>query len=162
MTQLSRSIPFPVRFGLQVVREANGCWIWQGGKNKKGYGRCFRNGKSIQAHRAAWELHYGPVPDGLWVLHKCDVPSCVNPTHLFIGTPSDNSQDCIAKGRWRKDAIRGERVGTAKLTPEKVMAIRQRAVTEPVKVIAASYGLSAATVYDVLEGRTWAHIKESP
>ena len=159
--QLSRSIPFPVRFGLQVVRHANGCWIWQGGKNKKGYGRFFRNGKSIQAHHAAWELHHGPVPPGLWVLHKCDVPSCVNPAHLFVGTPSDNCQDCIAKGRWRKSVIRGERIGTSKLTPEKVMAIRQRAESEPAKAIAASYGLSVATIYDVLEGRTWAHVKES-
>lgn len=160
-TQLSRSIPFPVRFGLQVVRQANGCWIWQGGKNSKGYGHIERRGQRIQAHHASWELHRGPVPQGLWVLHACDVPSCVNPAHLFVGTPTDNSQDCLKKGRWGKNEVKGEQVGTSKLNAEQVLAIRSLAKVRSVKDIASIYSVKASTIYDVLQGRTWAHVKEA-
>lgn len=158
MTQLSRSIPFPVRFGLQTHRQKDNCWIWRGAKNRRGYGHICRNGKRIQAHQASWEIHFGPVPRGLWVLHKCDVPSCVNPSHLFVGTPKDNAQDCIRKGRWSYSQLKCELVGTSKLTANDVLTIRERAKSESVKDIASSYGLSKFTVYDILERRTWRHV----
>ena len=75
-----------------------GCWIWTRSKCR-GYGRISYNGTGKMAHRISWEIHCGPIPEGMLVLHKCDVPACVNPEHLFLGTYKDNTQDAIKKGR---------------------------------------------------------------
>lgn len=77
----------------------SGCWIWQRGTSPDGYGKVKRFGKTIRAHRLFYEHHVGPVADGLWVLHKCDTPLCVNPEHLFAGTQLENERDKDAKGR---------------------------------------------------------------
>ena len=93
------------RFWPKVEKtSANECWTWLGAKLPKGYGkiagRDWRGGW-LYAHRVSWELHNGPVQDGLWVLHHCDNPSCVNPAHLFLGTNRDNMRDMQRKGRAR-------------------------------------------------------------
>lgn len=79
------------------------CWVWTGakkvGKNALPYGFFGVNGKNQLAHRFAYRQFVGPIPSGLYVLHKCDNPSCVNPVHLFLGTAKDNAQDCVSKGR---------------------------------------------------------------
>lgn len=77
------------------------CVIWIGAWQNKGYGQTRYEGKTILAHRAAYIVHIGKIPDGLFVLHKCDVPSCINPQHLFLGTQKDNIHDMISKGRGR-------------------------------------------------------------
>ena len=77
----------------------SGCWLWTGCVKAHGYGVIFIKNKTQYAHRVSWELHRGPIPDGLFVLHHCDVPSCVNPEHLFTGTQKDNIQDAAKKGR---------------------------------------------------------------
>lgn len=93
-------VPAAVRFAAKVARGA-GCWLWQGRPGADGYGQ-FRVGVgTTKAHRFSYELHKGPVPPGLHVLHKCDVRLCVNPEHLFLGTALTNMRDMIAKGRKR-------------------------------------------------------------
>lgn len=82
------------------VEKTDTCWIWGGNKNQDGYGLFYPlSKKTAQAHRFSWSLINGPVPDGLYVCHKCDNPSCVNPDHLFVGTQTDNMRDCKNKGR---------------------------------------------------------------
>lgn len=88
------------RFWLKVDRsDTNGCWEWTGTKRGYGYGAFAYQGVTVVASRFSYELHYGPIPDGMLVLHRCDNPACVNPSHLFLGTNKDNTRDMIDKGR---------------------------------------------------------------
>lgn len=85
-----------------------GCWLWTGHVDRCGYGKICVNHRNINSHRAAWAAFRGPIPDGLHVLHSCDVPSCINPDHLFLGTHADNMRDRMVKGRYRRrQSIRG-------------------------------------------------------
>jgi len=82
----------------------SGCWLWEGALTSAGYGHMGRggtNGGSGTVHRLMWEMENGPAPEGMWVLHRCDVRACCNPAHLFLGTPLDNMRDMHAKGRGR-------------------------------------------------------------
>lgn len=101
---------FAVRFWKLVVK-TNSCWIWMGSRNKKGYGQISQHRRGLrplQAHRASWEMQFGKIPDGMHVLHRCDDPSCVNPDHLFLGTPKQNTHDMMHKerGHWQRKAPR--------------------------------------------------------
>ena len=99
------------RFWSKVIKGSAGdCWHWTGAKLPKGYGK-FSVGpratrKIINAHRIAWELTNGPIPEGIWVLHDCDNPSCCNPMHLYLGTNTDNVRDKVSKGRQAIDMSR--------------------------------------------------------
>lgn len=79
----------------------SGCWIWMRAIGTSGYGIAYQNGRQIRAHRLAYQLVHGPIPDGLYALHRCDVRACCNPTHLFLGTLQDNHDDMHRKGRGR-------------------------------------------------------------
>jgi len=91
-----------------MVLKTDGCWLWQGYKNPKGYGLIStkRGSRPLQTHRVSYEIHFGPIPDGKWVLHKCDNMQCVRPDHLFLGTPKENTHDMMEKerGLWQKNA----------------------------------------------------------
>jgi HNH endonuclease len=80
------------------------CWEWSGARDRYGYGKLRRDTVYWKAHRLAWTLEHGPIPDGMYVCHHCDNPPCVNPAHLFLGTSRDNQLDRVAKGRHNQTA----------------------------------------------------------
>lgn len=133
------------------------CWPWTGAKNWKGYGFFRWDGKNQNAHRVAWILANGPIPDGIHCLHKCDNRECQNPAHLFLGTNLDNIADKMAKGRHR--GARGERSGSAKLTSEHVYQILDRAAAgEKYASIAKDFGVYEGHISMIVTRRTWKHL----
>jgi len=133
----------------------SGCWIWMGdldGGWHGGYGR-YRMAplRERRTHRLAWVLFNGPIPPGRWVLHRCDVPSCVNPAHLFLGDLRTNVDDMVAKGRQR--APQGEEHHKAKLTLPDVRNIL--ASTESGAALARRLGVTPENVYAIRNRKTW-------
>lgn len=131
-----------------------GCWLWTGSKIQGGYGKLWVYGKYMLAHRYSWQLHNGPIPDELCVLHRCDNPSCVNPDHLFLGTQADNLADMRAKGR--DNQPKGEAHGMAKLTEPEIPLIRNDPRLH--RIIAADYGVSSTLISVIKRCERWAHI----
>lgn len=115
--------------------------------------------RNQKAHRVSWELHYGPVPDEQRVLHKCDMPPCIRPSHLRLGTQAENIADCLAKGR----QARGERSAR---TPFSELNIRQMYAAvesgEPRLDVARRYGLSTSALSKILLGKNWGHLGLRP
>lgn len=154
------------RFWSKVDRNGpNGCWIWKSANNGAGYGKFYvkDSGKVpyIYAHRLSWELANGPIQNGLWVLHKCDNPSCINPEHLFLGTQTDNMQDAAHKGRIKQRAWPlGEGNHNAKLKESDVKEIKimiQNKVA--LNVIAKKFGVSTQAIFMIKAGISWAWVK---
>jgi hypothetical protein len=138
------------------VEKTEKCWNWLSSKQSKGYGQ-FRHGNSMRlAHRVTWELTYGRIPLRLCVLHHCDNPLCVNPSHLFLGTQSDNMHDKFVKDRQNK----GETDGFHKLTEKDVGRIREEYVPHHVTrpMLANKYHVHRRTIDSVLDGKTWRHV----
>lgn len=139
----------------------SGCWLWFTSWGSNGYGLI----GARYAHRVSWILHYGEIPKGLCVLHRCDVPCCVNPKHLFLGTKADNSQDMVSKGRdgatrHPDSLMRGERHCRAKLTESQIAEIRQRYSFRKVtcKQLAIEFGVSKSAIRFVVRGLSWKHV----
>ena len=130
------------------------CWLWSGGTVGRGYGSIMLPDQSTgTAHRVSYEIHYGEIPDGMNVLHKCDNPPCVNPKHLFLGTHADNSLDMTDKNR----QANGESCGLSKLTESDIKYIRESDLTQ--KELAKEFGVTQANISEIKRGRTWRHVK---
>ena len=124
------------------------CIIFQGAKDKDGYGWQRKVGER-KAHRVAYVLANGPIPNGLWVLHKCDNPSCVNPDHLYLGDGFQNMKDRKDRGRntgWKMPSRYGEANSNCKLSNEQVLEIRQRYKRGLTKALATQYGVCDQTI----------------
>ena len=134
------------------------CWLWIGARFANGYGRVrLSTLRTSVAHRLAWRLTYGDVPTDRFVCHHCDVRSCCNPAHLFLGTAVDNVQDCIRKGR--RAMLRGTAHPNARLTEDDVVAIRRRREDgEPLLGIALAFGITRSMVSLIAHRRAWSHL----
>lgn len=148
-------------FWLKVKRHEN-CWLWTGSKDRKGYGHITRGQENFNAHRYAWIICNGPIPSGQWVLHKCDVPSCVRPSHLYLGTHDDNMRDMKIKKRKKGNngGLRGETHGCHKLEEHQVRAIRGYCAEGkvPQREIAKMFCVTQATVSGIHKRRSWRHL----
>jgi hypothetical protein len=146
--------------------ELGQCWVWTRGTAQAGYGVMGWRGATTTTHRVAWMLSFGPIPNGLHVLHKCDNRLCVNPHHLFLGTQADNARDMWAKGRGSnpprhgKGGIRrGADSTSAKLTEAAVRDIRARyASGTPQAHLAREYGIRQTTISMIVLRHTWKHL----
>lgn len=141
------------RFWMKVAEPdpVTGCWMWLASVDEKGYGY-FWAGSRTNAHRFAYEQFIGPIPDGMFTLHYCDTPGCVNPRHLWLGTHAANMRDRDTKGR----ALSGERAPSSKLRTLDVLAIRARLRRGATQVsLANEYGVTSATISRIANRDTW-------
>ena len=139
----------------------SGCWLWIGCLNNKasGYGIFSSNNKPGLAHRMSYQMYKGEIPNGMCVLHSCDVRSCVNPDHLFLGTYFDNAKDMFSKGRNTKLRAYGESVGGSKLKESDVLEIRNlKKIGVKTRFIVNKYNVTKENINYILSGKTWKHL----
>lgn len=147
------------------------CWNWTGNITG-GYGQFKYSGKAIPAHRFAYRVYRGEIPEGLWVLHDCDNPICVNPNHLFLGTAQDNTNDMVSKGRARfncsegpgEKACKGEEHGMARLSEDQVKEIRRRYKrisyhSTNARQLAVEFGVTQNQITRIVKGERWNHVE---
>lgn len=153
---------------------SNACWLWQSSLSQDGYGKFIASGKHFRAHRFAWQITNGVIPDGLQVLHNCpdgDNPKCVNPAHLWLGTDVDNMKDRHDKGHYAtgenhplvrnpEKAVRGEQSPNTNFTNEIVLEIRQLYATGKYSQpqLAKMFGSSHSTIGRIVNRQVWKHI----
>lgn len=137
------------------------CWNWTGAKHSFGYGSVRISRRAYKAHRVSYEWLIGPIPEGMCLLHTCDNPMCVNPSHLQVGTKMDNTQDMMRKGRQKIIGAKGERVHGSKLTPELVIKIRAeyRAGGVSQYRLAERYAVSQPAIGKIVRHENWRHVK---
>lgn len=148
----------------------NSCWEWQGSRTAGGYGNTGGHGYPHSlAHRVAWELARGPIPDGLWALHHCDNPPCCNPDHLYLGVHAENIRDRVTRDRTAAGEHHGSRTtpeatprgdghSNAKLTAADVRTIRALRGQVSEYQLAERFGVSRSTIGHVMQGTTWQHV----
>jgi|SRR5215469_9274703 len=159
--------PLEQRFWRKVSRQGKlmdsnlgPCWDWTASKNQDGYGRMYagpgHKPKLVSAHIISWQIHYGSIPSGMNVCHRCDNPACTRPDHLFLGTRKQNMEDSARKGRMHI----GEASGNTHLTGKQVLEIRKLHASEGYseRKLARVYGVTGPTIGSILRRRTWKHI----
>lgn len=140
-----------------VVSGADDCWEWQGEINQRGYGRLSKgSGNRSTASRVSWQIHNGEIPCGMLVCHTCDNRRCVNPAHLFLGSPADNTKDMLSKGR--ENPPRGSDNPRSRITEEDVINIRRCSQHERTSSIAKRYDLDPNYVSKIIHKRCWKHV----
>lgn len=127
------------------VNKTDGCWLWTGALDTSKYGILLIHGTPRTAHRVAWELINGPIPDGMCVCHHCDVRHCVNPAHLWLGTNADNVADKLRKGR-----------GASTLTPDDVRAIRSSTASD--RELGLLFGIQTQNITLIRTRKAWKHV----
>lgn len=147
------------RFWSKVVK-TRGCWRWTGAKNERGYGVIGVGGRrtgNFKAHRVSYELHVGPIPDGLCVCHLCNNPECTNPKHLYLATHAENMRDAARDGLMGGNE--GEKNGTTRLTEEQARRLRQPMVRGELTRLAREYGITIDHASRIRHGRKWRHLE---
>jgi len=145
------------RFWSKVdIRGPDECWQWLGNKSEKGYGLIRFTRGNIRAHREAWELINGPIPQGLFICHHCDNPGCINPTHLFLATPADNMADKVRKDR----QVKGESHSESKLINGQVISIRNEYAkgNTTYRKLASKYNVVHGQIGRIIRRENWMHI----
>lgn len=158
MEKLTLKANTPIdRFLANTHLRGTGCWAWEGSLTSHGYGQISINGKMWKAHRLAYVLRYGEIPEGQCVLHACDNRKCVNPEHLHLGTRGDNNREAKERGR----NARGIRHGSAKLTESQVARARNGpSAWGHYRTLAEEFGVTTHTVWRVATGRTWCGVSK--
>lgn len=173
MKSISMTPIYAAKLQSRLVASPSGCHEYTGGLNRKGYGVLYIGDGQRSAHRCAYTLWVGPIPEGMLVCHRCDNPRCCNPKHLFIGTVQDNNRDRDSKGRnishsgdlhysrtQPERLARGEGHGMARLNDEKVRLIRESArAGVSLKELAKKLGVHYTLCWQISKGRGWAHVK---
>ena len=152
MPRIYSSIPIEIRFW-KFINKTPTCWIWTGCTNSFGHGRIRKHPFTYYSHRISYEIHYGKIPEGLFVCHHCDNPSCVRPDHLFLGTQLDNLRDCKSKKRNNF----GEKVPNHKLTWKSVDEMRELILKDnpTTAFLSRKYGVHPRTIRNVRNKDTW-------
>lgn len=147
--------PIMERFEAQYIPvPESGCWLWIGALSFNGYGQFKFDDRTNLAHRFSYQTFIAPLQERKFVCHKCDVPSCVNPSHLFLGTPADNKRDSVRKGR--HNPAQGEGHPAHKISAVAVMDIFSSTASRP--TLAKKHGISTTTISNIRSGKSWGHL----
>jgi hypothetical protein len=152
---MGKRIDIKERLEKYSIPEPNsGCYLWVGRYSRDGYGQVYYKGTQARAHRVAYLEHKEDIPEGTQVCHACDVPICINPSHLFLGTHKVNHEDCTRKGR----RPYGDRAGSRKLSSRDIPKIKKlwnKGFYQ--QEIADMYGVHQTAISRILLGKTWSH-----
>jgi hypothetical protein len=162
MTVLAARLTHPAEVASRAsfwakVNMLAGCWTWTGATNSAGYGHVSYGGRNYSTHRCAYEYTFGQLPNDLFVCHHCDNPPCVNPAHLYAGTPKDNTSDMYRRGRAGLLGAEGSANSHALLTEAQVVEIRSvfAGGQKNPNQLADEYAVTVGTINALLRGKTW-------